>query len=168
VTSALPAGSFASAYSFYAKQAEGSAMTAAESAEIWSTIMRIGNGGDFFYARPLWWLRRAIDWIAGGPSFRRRRRDPDDLRVGDVLDSWRVIAIEPEKKLTLLMEMRAPGAGVLEFEISDKGEERRISVHAYWHPAGAWGLLYWYAVLPAHLFIFNGTAKAVARRSERA
>jgi uncharacterized protein YbjT (DUF2867 family) len=156
---------FDPAYSFYAKQAEGSALTAATSAEIWEFIVRIGNAGDFFYARPLWWLRRSLDWLVGGPSFRRRRRHPAELRVGDVVDSWRVIALEPEKRLTLLMEMKAPGAGVLEFSISDLGEERRILVHAYWHPAGVWGLLYWYVTLPAHRFIFNGTARAIARSS---
>jgi hypothetical protein len=128
----------------------------------------IGNGGDFFYARPLWWLRRALDWLIGGPSFRRRRRDKRELRTGDVLDSWRVIGIEAERRLTLLMEMKGPGAGVLEFRIDDLGDKRRLSVCAYWHPAGVWGLLYWYAVLPAHLFIFKGTARAIVARCESA
>ncbi|MBT8082769.1 MAG: SDR family oxidoreductase [Gammaproteobacteria bacterium] len=158
---------FDPAYSFYAKQAEGSAVTQAQSADIWAFVVRIGNAGDFFYARSLWWLRRAIDWLVGGPSFRRRRRHPAELRVGDVVDSWRVIALEPEKRLTLLMEMKAPGAGVLEFTIDDTGGERRISVHAYWHPAGVWGLLYWYLTLPAHRFIFDGTARTIARNCEQ-
>jgi uncharacterized protein YbjT (DUF2867 family) len=153
---------FDPAYSFYAKQADGSALTGAQAVEIWEYILRIGNAGDFFYARPLWWLRRAIDWLVGGPSFRRRRRHPVELRVGDVVDAWRVIALEPERRLTLLMEMRAPGAGVLEFRIDDVGDQRRVSVQASWHPAGVWGLLYWYLTLPAHKFIFDGTARAIA------
>jgi hypothetical protein len=28
-------------------------------------------------------------------------------------------------------------------------------------PRGLWGLLYWYAMFPAHLFIFGDMAKAV-------
>lgn len=166
VESALPCESFDPAYSYYAKQAHGRARTPAQPADVWAVFLRFGNAGDFFHARPLWWLRRSLDWLVGGPSFRRRRRQPDDLRVGDVIDSWRVIALERDERLTLLMEMRAPGAGVLEFEISDLGSERRVSVCAYWHPAGAWGLLYWYLALPVHLFIFNGTARAIARKSE--
>jgi len=108
-----------------------------------------------------------MDWTVGGPSFRRRRRHPDELRVGDVVDSWRAIAVEPEKKLTLLMEMKAPGAGVLEFVIRDVDGKRRISATAYWHPAGPLGLLYWYALLPAHVFLFKGLTTAIARRAER-
>ena len=87
--------------------------------------------------------------------------------MGDVVDSWRAIAVEPAHKLTLLMEMKAPGAGVLEFVIRDLGESRTISATAYWHPAGPPGLLYWYALLPAHGFLFKGLTAAIARRAER-
>ncbi|NIV18258.1 MAG: DUF2867 domain-containing protein [Woeseiaceae bacterium] len=167
VESAVPRESFDAAYSYYPKQAEGKATTPAQASDTWTFIKRIGHEGDFFHARPLWWLRRSLDWLVGGPSFRRRRRHMQDLRVGDVVDSWRVIAIEPEKRLTLLMEMKAPGAGVLEFRIDDLGNERCVSVHAYWHPAGVWGLLYWYLTLPVHVVIFGGTARAIARNSDQ-
>jgi hypothetical protein len=167
VESAVPCETFNPEYSYYPKQAQGRSLTPACAADIWALMTRIGHKGDFFHARPLWWLRRSLDWVAGGPSFRRRRRHKSNLRVGDVVDSWRVIAVEPEKRLTLLMEMKAPGAGVLEFSISDLGRERQVSVHAYWHPAGVWGLLYWYLTLPFHAFIFSGTARALANNSER-
>ena len=112
-------------------------------------------------------MRRLLNWLSGGPSFSRRRRHPTDVRVGDVIDAWRVIAAEPGKRLTLLMEMRGPGSGVLEFVISDRGEHRTLSTTAYWHPAGPAGLLYWYALLPVHTFLFRGLADAIARRAEK-
>ena len=164
VESAVPCETFNPDYSYYPKQAQGRALTTARAADIWAFITRIGHEGDFFHARPLWWLRRSLDWIVGGPSFRRRRHI-GVLRVGDVVDAWRVIALEPEEKLTLLMEMKAPGAGVLEFRINDLGDRRCISVQAYWHPAGVWGLIYWYLTLPVHVFIFSGTARAIGRNS---
>ena len=108
-----------------------------------------------------------MDWTIGGPSFRRGRRHPEHLRVGDVVDAWRVIAVEPGTRLTLLMEMKAPGAGVLELIIVDEGVRRRIFMRAYWHPAGVWGLLYWYALLPIHASLFNGTARAIVRIANR-
>lgn len=166
VENAVPRKTFNPDYSYYPKQAQGTALTTATAADIWAQVTQFGYQGNFFHARPLWWLRRSLDWLLGGPSF-RRRRDVADLRVGDVVDSWRVIALEPEERLTLLMEMKAPGAGVLEFRIDDLGEERRIEVQAYWHPAGVWGLLYWYLTLPFHMFIFSGTANAIARNSEK-
>ena len=110
-------------------------------------------------------VARAIDYVVGGPSFRRGRRHPRELRVGDVIDSWRVIALEPEKRLTLLMEMKAPGAGVLEFLIDDRGDKRIVTVRAYWHPAGVWGLLYWFLTLPIHAPLFRKMAEAIAQRA---
>jgi len=62
--------------------------------------------------------------------------------------------------------MKAPGAGVLEFEIEEiSPRERRIAVTAYWHPAGVWGLAYWYAMFPAHLVLFDALVKEIARRA---
>ncbi len=165
VESAGVCGTFRPQYSYYAKQVEGSSHSTASASELWTVICQFGNRGDFYYAWLLWWLRRAMDWLVGGPSFRRRRRHPRELRVGDTADAWRVIAVEPGQRLTLLMEMKAPGAGVLEFRVEDLGSERRVTVHAYWHPAGVWGLLYWYATWPLHKFLFYGSARAIAERA---
>jgi hypothetical protein len=86
-----------------------------------------------------------------------------------LIDSWRVIAMEPEKQLTLFFGMKAPGSGVLEFEITPEPDGRtRVTATAYWHPAGVWGLLYWYALVPAHLVIFKGLTRAIAERAEAA
>lgn len=152
-------------YSFYAKQSGASTTTKAPAAALWTTVCRFGRNGDFFGGRFLWWLRRVLDWVLGGPSFRRRRRHPDELLVGDVIDSWRVIAMQPGERLTLLMEMKAPGAGVLEYAINDRGDRRDLSVRAYWHPAGVWGILYWYSLAPFHALIFRGAVRLVARRA---
>jgi hypothetical protein len=38
---------------------------------------------------------------------------------------------------------------------------------AYWHPAGVWGLMYWYAFAPAHGVVFSGTVKEICRLAER-
>ena len=154
-------------YAFYAKKAGDVADSRASAAALWRAVTAFGGPVGYYYAGPLWWLRRALDWCLGGPSFRRRRRDPYDLRTGDVVDSWRAIAVQPRQRLTLLMEMRAPGAGVLEFVIRDDGERRSVSATAYWHPAGPLGLIYWYLLLPAHAFLFRGLTRALARRAER-
>jgi hypothetical protein len=108
-----------------------------------------------------------INWFAGGPSFYRRRRHPTELRVGDAIDAWRVIALEPERRLTLLMEMRGPGSGVLEFEIHERQDHRVLQATAYWHPAGPAGLIYWYSLLPVHAFLFRGMTAAIAKRAEK-
>ena len=152
-------------YSFYAKRVSGSAVSTAPAAVLWRQITAFGGEHGYYYLNSLWNVRRAIDWLLGGPGYRRRRRHPVEVRVGDVIDAWRVIAVEPETRLTLLMEMKAPGAGVLEFELKSAGRGHRISATAYFHPAGIWGLLYWYALAPVHWLIFRGMTRAIVLRA---
>ena len=167
VEGAIACREFRPEYGFNSKQTGASAHSSASAEALWRVICRVGKSGDFFYANWLWRLRRYLDWILGGPSFRRKRRHPDELRVGDAVDAWRVIAMQPGKQLTMLMEMKAPGVGVLEFDVDDnENGERTITVRAYFHPAGVWGILYWFALLPFHAFIFHGMTRVIAERAE--
>ena len=152
-------------YSFYAMQQGHERETSVDGDSLFREVLTFGRNGDFFFGNVLWWIRRAGDWLIGGPSFRRKRRHPEELRVGDVVDSWRVIALQRNKSLTLLMEMKAPGAGVLEYTIRDNGERRWLKVRAHFHPAGVWGLLYWYALLPFHDVLFKGTTRRIVERA---
>lgn len=169
VEGAIACREFRPEYGFYSKKASDSARSSASAEALWRVICRVGKDGDFFYANWLWWPRRCLDWILGGPSFRRKRRHPDELRVGDAVDAWRVIAMQPGKQLTMVMEMKATGAGVLEFDIDDNGNgQRTVTVTAYFHPAGVWGILYWLTMLPFHAFIFRGMTREIAARAEAA
>ena len=152
---------------FYAKRASGSAVASASTEEVWRQVSSIGGRNRYYYMNGLWTLREIMDWVIGGPGLTRGRRDPTGLRLGDTIDYWTVIGIEEGRRLTLHFGMRAPGAGVLEFELQPLPDKQtRITVTAYWHPRGVWGLLYWWALVPAHLFIFRGFTSAIARRAE--
>ena len=151
-------------YAYYAKQASGSCTSTADPAQLWEVICGIGNNRDFFALNALWWIRGAADWLIGGPSFRRKRRHPQELRLGDVVDAWRVIALQPQRKLTLLLEMKLPGAGVLEFEILPGQAHHEVRATAYFHPAGVWGLLYWYPLVPFHKLIFKAMTREIVAR----
>jgi uncharacterized protein YbjT (DUF2867 family) len=154
---------------FYAKHAGGTAVTSATPAALWAQIVRIGGPGPnrYYYQNWLWWLRELMDWCVAGPGFTRGRRDPDDVRLGDVVDYWTVIGLAPERHLTLHFGMRAPGSGILEFDIKPlDGGQSELRITAHWHPRGVWGLLYWFSMLPAHLFLFRGWTRAIARRAE--
>jgi len=154
-------------YGFYAKRSSATAYGHVDADALFRVVCTIGGEYGYFFANWLWWLGRAVDWLLGGPSFRRERRHPVELRVGDVFDCWRVIAVEPGRRLTLLMEMKAPGAGVLEFVVKPcaDGRESSVTVTAYWHPAGVAGLIYWYSRAPVHAFLFRGMTRAIVRRA---
>lgn len=154
-------------YAFYAKKAGGEAETPAPPGAVWKQVASIGGDNRYYCLNALWWIREFLDWLVGGTGLRHCRRDPYEVRVGDTIDSWRVIAVEPKRRLTLMMGMKAPGSGVLEFEITPTSSgTTRVRATAYWHPAGLWGLLYWYPLTIPHLVLFKGMTRAIAERAE--
>ena len=155
-------------HSFYAKKAGGSALSTASPQALWQVVCGIGGPERYYTLNFLWWLRELIDWLFGGPGFTRGRRDPEHLRLGDTIDYWTVIGLNPPQRLTLNFGMKCPGSGVLEFEIETVAPgQNRLTVTAYWHPRGVWGLLYWYALVPAHLFLFKRFTRVMAHRAEQ-
>jgi uncharacterized protein YbjT (DUF2867 family) len=165
---AFPHRAYRHDHSFYAKRAGGAAETPATPAAVWPVVTALGGDNRYYTLNFLWWLRELMDWLVGGPGFTHGRRDPVDLRVGDAIDYWTVLALEPERRLTLHFGMKAPGSGILEFELEPLPTGgTRLTETAYWHPRGVWGLLYWYAMIPAHLFLFRMMTRAMVARAEQ-
>ncbi|MDD1780625.1 SDR family oxidoreductase [Enterovibrio sp. ZSDZ35] len=152
-------------YGYYPKQAGFSVDTDATAEQLWKNIQKVGGDEGYFFGDWLWVLRGYIDALFGGNALVKQHPSGDNLGVGDFIDSWKVIQCEPLKHLSLLFGMKAPGLGRLEFTIIDHGTHRTLDIRAWWHPAGFRGLLYWFAMMPAHLFIFKGMAIALAKKS---
>lgn len=164
---AFPVRDYQHDVAYYAKRAGGEAESHAPPAAVWARVCGFGGDRRYGYMNGLWALREFMDWCVGGAGLSRGRRDPDSLRLGDTIDSWTVLGIEPRRRLTLKFGMKAPGAGVLEFELEPLGNGgTRLRATAYWHPKGFWGLAYWYSLVPAHLFIFRGWTRALVRQAE--
>ena len=107
-----------------------------------------------------------IDVLVGGVGMRRGRRHPTDLRVGDVVDFWRVEELEPDRLLRLRAEMRLPGEAWLQWTVTPSGVGCEVEQSALYHPRGLWGRAYWYAVAPFHRLIFAPMLAEVVRRAE--
>lgn len=131
-------------------------------------IRKIGGKRGWYCANFLWTIRAWIDLVCGGIGKRRARRDPDHLRIGDVLDWWRVEEYELNHRLRLFAEMKVPGRAWLEFEVTKVESGSEIRQTAIFDPVGLSGLLYWYALYPIHAIIFRGMLKQIARRAEQA
>jgi uncharacterized protein YbjT (DUF2867 family) len=130
-------------------------------------IQRIGGRTGWYYGNWLWTLRGWLDLLVGGVGLRRGRLDPEVLRVGDVVDWWRVEAIEPGTRLRLFAEMKLPGRAWLEFVVEPEGAGSRITQTASFDPIGLIGLLYWYGVWPLHELVFRGMVRGIARAAQR-
>jgi ligand-binding SRPBCC domain-containing protein len=138
----------------------------ADPEEAWQPIIRIGGKAGWYYADWLWLLRGRFDQLIGGVGMGRGRTNPDNLQAGDVLDCWHVEAVELQTRLLLKVDMKLPGQAYLDYRIlPDKKETTEIEQTAYFLPRGLLGIIYWFAVLPAHHFIFRGMLRGIARRT---
>jgi uncharacterized protein YndB with AHSA1/START domain len=142
-------------------------LVAAPPEAVFRNFTRLGGATGWLYMDWAWQIRGAIDRLLGGVGLRRGRRDPQELRVGDAVDFWRVEAVEPGRLLRLRAEMKVPGRAWLEFRCEPRGESGSVlSQTAFFAPRGLAGLAYWYALYPIHALIFRGLVKRIAGRSE--
>ena len=132
--------------------------------EVWKPVSRIGGRTGWYFGNFLWRLRGIMDRLAGGVGLRRGRRHPTEIRVGDALDFWRVLEVEPPQRLLLVAEMKTPGEALLEFQITPLANaEVEFQMLSRFLPKGLFGILYWYGLYPFHQWIFYGMLKAIAK-----
>ena len=133
--------------------------------QVWDRIKRIGGETGWYFGNTLWQLRGLQDRLVGGVGLQRGRRDPDNIRVGDALDVWRVLAADPGSRLLLLAEMKLPGEAILEFQIRPmSGDVTELRQIARFLPRGVLGRLYWYTLVPVHGMLFKGMLRGIAKK----
>ena len=139
---------------------------AAPASAVYRVLTGIGGQRGWYYANWAWRIRGIVDRLLGGVGLRRGRRHPDELRVGDALDFWRVEALEVDHLVRLRAEMKLPGRAWLQFEMRDtEAGTSQLEQTAAFLPKGLGGLAYWYGLYPVHARIFDGLAREIARRS---
>jgi hypothetical protein len=135
--------------------------------EVYRVFAGLGGERGWLYADWMWRLRGLADRLVGGPGLRRGRRDPDEIRVGDALDFFRVEAIEPGRLMRLRSEMVLPGEAWLQFEAQPLPDGKtRLVQTILMAPKGLVGFLYWYGLYPFHGLIFRKLIGAISKRAE--
>lgn len=154
--------------SFYGKSLTRAADVAAPPEAVWRTVAMIGGPeAGYFALAPLWRARFWLERRLGGEAAPRRGDRP--LATGLRFDGWRVLAAAPGARLTLVSTLRGPGAGGLEIALAPQpGGATRLEATLHWHPAGAVGLLYWFALWPLRALALGAMARAIARRAAQA
>ncbi|MEN7972763.1 MAG: SDR family oxidoreductase [Verrucomicrobiota bacterium] len=133
---------------------------------LFQSFLKVGGRKGWFNSNFLWRIRGMLDRLLMGVGTVRGRRSATTLRVNDVIDFWRVEAIEKNRLLRLRAEMKVPGRAWLEFRVDPEGEpQNRLTVTAYYQSKGLWGKVYWYIFLPFHHFIFYDLIKQIEKRS---
>jgi hypothetical protein len=132
--------------------------------QVLCNMWSIGGERGWYYGNWLWNIRGYLDKLWGGVGLRRGRTNINSIHTGDTLDFWRVLAADKQnRRLLLYAEMKLPGEAWLEFKIIQKNKIPYLQQTATFRPLGIAGRLYWYAMLPFHLFVFNGMAKNLIR-----
>jgi uncharacterized protein YbjT (DUF2867 family) len=152
------------------KQVSRRIVVNASPADAFAPIRRIGGQSGWYFGNILWHVRGWIDQCMGGVGMRRGRRDAESCRVGDVVDGWTVDAYEPDRRLRLAADLKMPGRGTLEFQVTplDDGRQSEIRQTASFDPRGLLGRAYWLALHPMHALMFRGMLRNIARRAEAA
>ena len=97
----------------------------------------------------------------------RGRRHPENCELQDVIDGWTIEAYEPDRRLRLRADLKLPGSGWLEFQVTplDDGRQSLLRQSATFDPRGLLGRAYWYTLLPVHEWMFSGLLCEIARRA---
>jgi len=131
--------------------------------QVWEPIQRIGGKNGWYFASFLWRIRGLMDRLAGGVGLQRGRRSTFRLYTGDALDFWRVMDVDPPRRLTLLAEMKTPGEAILEISVTPLSDGvTQLQLLSRFLPRGLMGILYWYVLYPFHEIIFGGMLQAIA------
>jgi uncharacterized protein YbjT (DUF2867 family) len=143
-----------------------SRLVQAAAPDVFGEFTGLGGERGWLYANWAWRLRGILDRLVGGVGFRRGRRDPNEVRVGDAVDFWRVETVEQDRLLRLRAEMKVPGDAWLQFEAKPYSEGGTLLMQtAFFAPKGLLGFLYWYVLYPIHGLIFSGLIRNLARRA---
>jgi uncharacterized protein YbjT (DUF2867 family) len=135
---------------------------------IYGAVTSLGGSKGWHTGKSLWRVRGIVDRLFGGPGLRRGRRDPSDLRVGDVVDFWRVQDLLPDHFVKLHAEMLLPGDAFLEWKIEKTPQGSLVQQIASYKPRGVFGRLYWLAVAPFHVYIFPGLLRGIVKDALKA
>lgn len=129
--------------------------------KIFLAVTSIGGRRGWFSFDILWRIRGLLDKLSGGFGTSVGRRMESELRVGDLLDVWKVVDLQEDQRLLLEAHMKVFGRAWLEFRI----EGDTLVQTAYHYPRGLMGRLYWYSMLPFHIFIFKDMIESIIQRA---
>ncbi|MBE0488631.1 MAG: DUF2867 domain-containing protein [Halomonas sp.] len=150
--------------SFYGKRMTLERHSSASPAAAWETLEGLATRASGYFAlTPIWRLRAAANrLLRGADAGPRQHAGP--FAEGETFGFWRVHRVRPGERLILLSSLRAPGEGGMEITLEpDTAGGSRITLVLHWHPAGVWGLLYWFLLWPAHAVVLRAFLRGLGR-----
>jgi hypothetical protein len=142
---------------------EHSATVDVPPARAWALVSRLGGDERLYAPRLVWRVRGLADRLLGGPGHRIQGTGRP-LRVGDPMDFWEVVGVEPPTRLRLRALTRLPGTAYLDIVVGGPGTgtgtgtgtrtRTKLTMRTTFDPAGVAGHVYWWSNLAAHQATF--------------
>ena len=134
---------------------------------IYHAFTRLGGKHGWLYLNGLWQLRGLLDQIVGGPGM-RGRSDAEHPKEGEIIDFYRIEAVEPNRMIRLRAELKTPGVGWMEWRADPRpGGATLFSQIAFFAPRGMFGFLYWYLLFFIHRLVFAGLFRKLIQRASK-
>ncbi len=128
---------------------------------VWSVLQRLGGDTGWHTPPGVFAALGWADQLLGGVGAYRGRPHGRDLVVGDVVDAWRVEALEPERLLRLRADLRVPGRLWLQFTLTPQGQGSRLEVEVGFAPSGLVGVAYGAAVRVGAPLVFPSMVRGI-------
>ncbi|MCD2195903.1 SDR family oxidoreductase [Actinomycetospora endophytica] len=128
---------------------------------VWGSLQRLGGDTGWYTPPGVFTALGWADQLLGGVGAYRGRPHGRDLVVGDVVDAWRVEAIEPERMLRLRADLRVPGRLWLSFTVVPQGEGARLEIEVGFRPSGLGGVAYGTALRVGAPLVFPSMARGI-------
>ena len=137
----------------------------ASARSVWSVLQRLGGDTGWYTPPGVFAALGWADQLLGGVGAYRGRPHGRDLVVGDVIDAWRVEALERERVLRLRADLRVPGRLWLQFTVVPQGRGSRLEVELGFAPSGLAGVAYGAALRVGAPLVFPWMARGIAGAS---
>ena len=131
---------------------------------VWSVLQRLGGDTGWYTPPGVFAALGWADQLLGGVGAYRGRPHGRDLVVGDVIDAWRVEALEPERLLRLRADLRVPGRLWLQFTVVPQGQGSRLEVELGFAPSGLAGVAYGAALRVGAPLVFPWMVRGIVGR----
>jgi hypothetical protein len=131
---------------------------------VWSVLQRLGGDTGWYTPPGVFAALGWADQLLGGVGAYRGRPHGRDL-VGDVIDAWRVEALERERLLRLRADLRVPGRLWLQFTLVPQGRASRLEVELGFAPSGLAGVAYGAALRVGAPLVFPWMVRGIVGAS---
>jgi len=127
---------------------------------LFHSLCAIKDNNNWFRIR-IWKLGNLIEKAYSEIKPSNHKIYKSQIQKNDLIESWRVEDIEPNKLLLLRSEMKLPGRAWVKFEIKSKLKFTKLSVKIYFHSKSFLGHIFWYILFPFHTLFFKNLIRQI-------